>query len=295
MDLRQSNKYGKYLEEGLGWDVVTVKDNSLSLSIFIKRLGIFGAIAKIQRVEWPIDWDEVDKVLKENRVWMCKLEPNVEIPNTKYEVPKIIHDLGSHGFKQDRWPLCASKTISLSLSTSLREIEKQMKKDARYTLRKILNSNIEISNNFEIRKNEFDEFYKCWREGSKLKKLWIPSKEKFMKMVKIFGDDCFCITVTGTDPVKVVAGVFVLIADKCAYYYYSTSLPEGKKVNAPYLLIWEAIKEAKKRGCKKWDFEGIYDDRWPDKGWLGFSHFKKSFGGKEILYIGSFVKWRLPI
>jgi peptidoglycan pentaglycine glycine transferase (the first glycine) len=65
-------------------------------------------------------------------------------------------------------------------------------------------------------------------------------------------------------------------------------------LNLPYFIVWEAMKEAKKRGCKIWDFEGIYDARWPNKSWLGFSHFKKSFGGEEIEFPGSFEKWRWP-
>jgi lipid II:glycine glycyltransferase (peptidoglycan interpeptide bridge formation enzyme) len=51
------------------------------------------------------------------------------------------------------------------------------------------------------------------------------------------------------------------------------------------------MQEAKKRKCKLWDFEGIYDERFPNKDWLGFSHFKKSFGGSEILFPGSVTKW----
>ena len=34
------------------------------------------------------------------------------------------------------------------------------------------------------------------------------------------------------------------------------------------------------RGLKIFDFEGIYDQRFPklNKGWIGFSNFKKGFG-----------------
>jgi lipid II:glycine glycyltransferase (peptidoglycan interpeptide bridge formation enzyme) len=57
-------------------------------------------------------------------------------------------------------------------------------------------------------------------------------------------------------------------------------------------LVWEAIKRAKKMGCRTFDFEGIDDPRFPIRAWRGFSHFKKSFGGKEIDYPGCFKKAR---
>lgn len=52
---------------------------------------------------------------------------------------------------------------------------------------------------------------------------------------------------------------------------------------------------AKKRGCKIFDFEGIYDERFPNKSWLGFTHFKKSFGGYEVSYPGTYTKTRLEV
>jgi lipid II:glycine glycyltransferase (peptidoglycan interpeptide bridge formation enzyme) len=58
-------------------------------------------------------------------------------------------------------------------------------------------------------------------------------------------------------------------------------------------MVWYGILWGKKRGAKMFDFEGIYDSRFPNKSWLGFTHFKKSFGGKEVEYPGCFVKTKL--
>jgi lipid II:glycine glycyltransferase (peptidoglycan interpeptide bridge formation enzyme) len=76
---------------------------------------------------------------------------------------------------------------------------------------------------------------------------------------------------------------------------YAASSKKGKKLYAPTLNTWEAIRLSKKKGSSIYDFEGIYDSRFPLKTWRGFTRFKKSFGGKEIKYPGAFVKHRLPI
>lgn len=254
-DLRQSPAYGKYIES-LGW--VVIGDNP---QIFIRKLGLFGAIAKIQRFK-DLNWESTREILKKHHVWMTKLEP-----------------LAPVRFRQDSWPMLATKTLRIDLTSSLEKIFNQFKKDCKYILRKA------NSKEFIVHSNEFENFYSVWRLSAKIKKLWIPSKKDYDSLVKIFGKNCFCITINN------LSGALVLIHDGVAYYYYSGSLLEGKKQNLPYLVIWECIKEAKRRRCKVWDFEGIYDDRWPNRGWLGFSHFKRSFGGYEVAFPGSFTKW----
>jgi lipid II:glycine glycyltransferase (peptidoglycan interpeptide bridge formation enzyme) len=182
-------------------------------------------------------------------------------------------------FGQDSWPMLGTKTLRLDLTPSTEKIFGQFKKDCRYALRKAQN----IKTQVQI--NDFDNFYSIWKKAASIKHLWTPSKKDFDSLVSCFGKNCFCVTINN------LAGSFILIHDTVAYYYYSGALPQAKKLDLPYLVIWECIQEAKKRGCKTWDFEGIYDSRWPNKSWLGFSHFKKSFGGYEVEFPGSFTKW----
>ena len=94
---------------------------------------------------------------------------------------------------------------------------------------------------------------------------------------------------------ELVAGILLLHADKTSYYMYAASNQEGKRLFAPTICAWEAIKMSKKRGLKIFDFEGIYDERFPLKNWEGFTRFKKSFGGSEIEYPGAFSKFRVPL
>ena len=106
-DLRQSREYGQFMEK-IGWRVVH--------GVFIRKLGLV-SIAKIQRTDLP---KGLDRILKENHVFMCKHEPLVGSPP---------------GFKQDGWPLLATKTLRINLRPSLDKIFKSFKKDCRYVLR----------------------------------------------------------------------------------------------------------------------------------------------------------------
>lgn len=56
----------------------------------------------------------------------------------------------------------------------------------------------------------------------------------------------------------IAAGIFVFIGNTALYYYGASSSDNAKrKYMATYLLQWEMIREAKKRGCEIFDFLGI--------------------------------------
>ncbi len=62
--------------------------------------------------------------------------------------------------------------------------------------------------------------------------------------------------------------------------------PTGYQTNANYLLVWEGLNWAKRNRFKVWDFDAIYDQRYPKlhKSWKKFTEFKSRFHGKKIEY-----------
>jgi len=261
-DARQSSDYAKYIQS-IGWKVIQIN----KIYIFLKN--IFGLkIAKIQRTKVEMPWKKIFEILKKEKVFSLRYEP------TDGNKPV--------GFGYSSWPLIGTKTLRINLRPSETTIINSFKKDCRYTLRQGFKRNIQFSI------DKFDEFYEIWKKEARRKRLWIPSNKEYIDLVNCFGEKVFCVTY------KDIAGAVILMHKKTAFYYYSACLPEGKPLQLPYLIVWEAMKVAKKKGCNIWDFEGIYDERWPNIGWKGFSHFKKSFGGKEVPFPGSFQKWLWP-
>ena len=72
---------------------------------------------------------------------------------------------------------------------------------------------------------------------------------------------------------------------------YAASSDSGNKNFAPTLLVWEAILLAKKLKLKAFDFEGIYDERFPKaaESWKGFTKFKEGFGGEKVVFMENFT------
>lgn len=85
---------------------------------------------------------------------------------------------------------------------------------------------------------------------------------------------------------EVAAGSFVVFWSGVGFYHHAISLPQYAKFSLPYLLQWEAIKEAKKRGCRLYDFWGFVDpQKQPRHPWAGPTLFKMGFGGQAYEYV----------
>ncbi|MBN1263759.1 MAG: peptidoglycan bridge formation glycyltransferase FemA/FemB family protein [Candidatus Pacebacteria bacterium] len=297
-DLRQSPDYARYLKS-TGWVVEKID----GVSVFIRRFPLLPlSIIKIQRPEKLPDHRKIDRLARKYHAAAVYLEP----------LPEINHkSLIANHFQLSRWPYLPTKTVRLDLNQSEPKILEQMKKDCRYGIRKSYND-ISI---YRCRKEEeLRNFYRSWKKTAGWK-IIIPSFKNLLKLKKAFGQRALLLTASESkdlkklahsDPLKtgelsqtgdqtsipgqIIAGTVVLISQKTAYYYHAFTTKPGRRLLAQYGLVWEAIKRTKKIGCRSFDFEGINDSRRPNKAWKGFTHFKKSFGGKEITYPGCFKK-----
>lgn len=271
MDLRQSQEYAKYLKS-IGWLVEKIN----GYYVYIRKIPLTPfSIIKIQRPR-KIPFQKIEKIVKKYRAFAIYLEPSI-INHT----PSIIH----HGYRLSNSPYLPTKTIHLDLAQPEEKILAQMKKDARYEFRKAEKEALQL-----IKVKDLTKFHRAWKKSVGWRR-YVPSLKSLKHLKKDFGEKAVFLGIGK----PLIAGTVILMANKTAYYYYAFSSKEGRKKSAQYLLVWETIKLTKKRGCKIFDFEGIYDERFPIKTWKGFSHFKKSFGGKIIQYPGCFVKYQLPL
>ncbi len=269
MDLRQSKEFAQYMKS-LGWMVEKID----SCYIYLRKLPFLPPlIMKVQYPNPPISFVKIEKLAQKHKPLQIQIQPLKMEPGFK----KHGYKLGGGGH--------VTKTLQIDLTQSEKKIFFQMKKDARYGIRKAKKETIQI-----IEVKDLKRFQRAWRTIW-LRQQFVPSLKNLKKLKKAFGKKVVFLATQYQK--KIIAGVIILMTDKNAYYYRAFTSKEGRKKYAQYLLVWEAIKLAKKKGCKIFDFEGIYDKRFPVKSWKGFSHFKKSFGGKEIEYPGCYRKFKL--
>ena len=78
---------------------------------------------------------------------------------------------------------------------------------------------------------------------------------------------------------------FFIFYGKEAVYHYSASSELARKIPASYLLIWEAIREAKRRKMEIFNFWGIAPNDDPRHRFSGVTLFKKGFSGFRVDYL----------
>lgn len=283
MDLRQSKEFAQYMQSS-GW-VVEKVDNCY---VYVRKLPLLPPlIMKIQYPEPPIPFVQIEKLAQKYRPLQVQIQPLKIEPGFK-----------KYGYKLSGGGGHVTKTLQIDLTHSEKKILAQMKKDARYGIRKAKKEDIKIQTCLAARQGykDINCFHQAWKKSVGWQR-YVPSLKTLNRLKKAFGkkavfltaDSFLCIN---TLKQSTLGGAVILFTNEGAYYYYAFTSKEGRKKFTQYLLVWEAIKLAKKQGYKIFDFEGIYDERFPIKAWKGFSHFKKSFEGKEIQYPGCFARYR---
>lgn len=266
IDVRQSKKYARYLSS-LGWTVERINNTNY----FIKKIPLLGSILKIQRPK-KIDIKIINKLIKKHRSFYIILEPT----NTQQEKMAI-----RHGFRLSHSPYLPTKTLQIDLTQPKEKIFAGFEKENKRIINK--QNNVVINFNPTIIK-----FSDSWIKTVRNKRQ-ICSLSELESLKKSFGKNILVLLSKDNS-----SGAIFLIANHVAYYWQAFTNDLGRKNHSQYKIVWEGILWTKKNNAKIFDFEGIYDERFPNSHWLGFTHFKKSFGGNEIIHPGTFTKILLP-
>lgn len=177
------------------------------------------------------------------------------------------------------------ETCILSLSKSESELKKEMEHDTRYAIRVSERRGVKISvfESIEGKKKSFDDFWKIFSETNKRHGLSIYAHKYYEAVARLSGRCKSKIFLACLDD-KIIAGAIIIFFNDTATYLYAASLAGYGKFNAPSLILWYAILDAKKDGCLKFDMWGISSEK---KEWASVTAFKKSFGGSAVVYIGT--------
>jgi lipid II:glycine glycyltransferase (peptidoglycan interpeptide bridge formation enzyme) len=275
-DLRQTPQYSRYLKD-LGWNIETIQGSY----VFIRQVPILGSVIKFQRPKkiGKKTLSALEKIGKGYRAFQLSVEPS-DVSAT----PLLL----SSGYKLSKSPSLCSKTVHINLKKNENTLLSEMHHKTRYNIKKAKSNNLD----FKVSK-DIKGFANFWQKCALNQRgMFLSMKEEIKKIHAAFKKDSYILTVRKGK--KLLAALLLILSDDAAYYMYAASEKEGKKLYAPTLVTWESIRLAKKLGRKVYDFEGIYDSRFPLPQWKGFSRFKKSFGGSEVISPGSFVKYRIP-
>ncbi len=268
--IRQKLPFGKcwfYLPRGPLVDLKTEKSQSILNKLFIK----LKLLAKQEKTVW------------------IRIDPEISM---KKKFPGIIAkeeikiNWKKLGFKNAHAHYQPENTVMLDLTMNEQEILAQMKPKGRYNI-KVAERNNVIIHNMNNLKQDSENFYKILKETTVRDKFNGHELKYYQDMLKILGPEHIQLYLAeyvkmGEQP-QIIAGIIVTFFKDLAIYYFGASSNQYRNVMAPYLLQWTAIKEARERGLKRYDFLGVAPENSDaNHPWAGVTGFKLKFGGKRV-------------
>lgn len=270
-DIRQNRGWAGHLKHR-GWKTVRVKssDGRHSMQAFILRLGWWPfSMLKVQRSNYDPDFNELRKIKRKYWVANSIIEPQ-RVQNPE-EYKKA-------GYLLTHFPYLAVSTYINDLTKSEKELWNGLSENAKRLIKK--------NEAVVIEEAEPKKFCELWKRSSKI---WIMSPAEVENLIKSFNGKVRLVMSRVGDEYH--SGLMVIYSKDTANYYMTWTSESGRHSGAHYKLVWEEILKAKEAGLKLFDFEGVFDPRWPQKKWKGFTEFKRRFGGKLVQFPGGFFRW----
>jgi len=198
------------------------------------------------------------------------------------ENKEIFNELG---FRQAPMYSTYESSWKLDITPSEEELLQNMRKTTRYLIRQTLkNKDIEVRQGLEP--NDIEQFHSLSRAVGERQRFTPFSNKDTTKEIAALQKDGEVSLFFGFYKGKPVAASLVVFWSGIGFYHQGASLGEYTKLSIPYLVQWEAIKEAKRRGCTLYDFWGYVDPKkYPKHPWAGPTLFKMGFGGTPYEYV----------
>jgi peptidoglycan pentaglycine glycine transferase (the first glycine) len=214
----------------------------------------FGPVADSQEVVSEIIKEVVKQAKKEKDIFFIKIE----------SVNDIKQGVCSYHRIQPQ------KTLFLEIEDDPDDLLKKFRKSTRYNIKQAARKGVSIEKGGDV-----DYFFEMIEKTKERQGFETYPKEYFKKILENYKSDI----ILAKYEEKVIAANIVVYFGEMATYLHSAFDYRYRNFNAPALLRFKSIEIAKKKGCKKYDFWGLDEKKFP-----GVTKFKKGFGGKEFIY-----------
>lgn len=221
--------------------------------------------------------DEITRIARGNGCIFIRVRPQLVADEFSQNLFKSL------GFKASPMHLHAELTNQLDVSKSEEELLAQMRKTTRYEIRKGTSEGIQVTSSTDT--GAIKKFYDLQLETAKRQK-FVPFSFNFLnKQFEIFSQANLAFLYEARFEEKLLANAFIIFYNDEAVYHYGASTEEGRNHPGAYLIQWEAIKEAKKRGMGRYNFWGVAPVDNPNHRFYKISIFKRGFGGVDVNYL----------
>jgi lipid II:glycine glycyltransferase (peptidoglycan interpeptide bridge formation enzyme) len=234
-----------------------------------------------------VDWTDkpavealVADMREQGRKYHCafvRVRPQLEKTD---ESMRLFRELGLHAA-----PMYLSVELAgvLDLEKSEDELLKNMRQRLRRALRKAEKNGITIEKSTDPARMK--EFYDIQLQTAGRHHFIAFSEDFLTKQFAAFAEDNSAVLYTARYNGEVLAQNFMIFYGNEASYHYGVSTELGTKLSGAPLLHMQAMRDARERGIKRYNFWGIVDEDDTKHRFYGVSVFKRGFGVDELRYV----------
>lgn len=222
-------------------------------------------------------FDDMELQAKKLKCTFVRVRPQLQ--NTP-ENAKTFQQLG---FRKAPMYLSVEFAGVLNLENSEEEILKNMRQRLRRALRKAEKNQITIEKTSDPK--AIHDFYQIELQTAKRHDFYAFSEDFLTKQFAAFAKNDEAVLYIAKLNGEILAENFMIFYGNEASYHYGVSSELGTKYSGAPLLHMEAMRDARKRGIKRYNFWGIVDENDTNHRFYGVSVFKRGFGVEELKYL----------
>lgn len=194
------------------------------------------------------------------------------------------------GYKKIARTFQPALTLVIDLDRPFEEILKDMSKTNRYLYKKAADNNIKFSTSYNSK--DLTKFLEMMNATSRRTRASFKPDSYYQQLISTLGPKKQAgIAYASVDKDILVGAIFVDDPEaQTRYYMFAGSFDKARKYSANSPLLTYLIEVAHKKGFKYFDLFGVSAIEDVNHRWAGLSKFKRSFGGQEVKYMGTYEK-----
>jgi peptidoglycan pentaglycine glycine transferase (the first glycine) len=276
----QTSAWGE-LKAAFGWSAVRLVQGETGAQVLFRRLPLWFNLAYIPRgpvgLEWKTLLPALDNLCREQRCVFIKIEP--DLWETSGETPNP-----PKGFQAGKQTIQPRRTLLVDLAGDEQRLLARMKQKTRYNIHLAQKKGVVVRPSADL-----ELFYRLMEKTGERDRFGVHSLDYFRRAYGLFYPQGECELLLAELQGQPLAALMVFAHGRRAWYFYGASANEHREAMPTYLLQWEAMRWAERRGCVEYDLWGVPDadeatleanfEQRKDGLW-GVYRFKRGFGGQ---------------
>lgn len=315
MDLLTSEEWGRFIKDhseahilqtptwgalkaGFGWSPRFIRQGQVGTMVLLKRLPLGLSVAYIPRGpigdgDWIDFWLAMDDLCRQEHAVFLRVEPEIWEPVDESLIAQKLP-----GFERSSQTIQPPRTVLVSLEGSENDILMRMKSKTRYNIRLAGRKDVIVNPSADIHK-----FHQMMLTTGERDAFGVHSLAYYQRVFELFSPQDACVLLFAEYQGQPLAGLMAFAQGDTAWYFYGASTNQERNRMPTYPLQWEAMRWAKRRGCKVYDMWGVPDFPEPaleenflerSDGLWGVYRFKRGFGGEVRRTIGAWDRVYQP-